>query len=64
MRALPIFAAGGLLLCLRVDIFPLADNFSEGAGSVVALASLPGAHLINQAFGKFEPTAVAAVPAT
>ena len=44
--------------------FPLAYKFSEGAGSVVTLVTLPGAHLIYQAFGKSVAVAVAAVPAT
>ena len=61
---LPKFRAGGLLLFSRTAIFPLAYKFSEGAGSVVTLVTLPGAHLIDQAFGKSDAVAVAAVPAT
>ena len=55
---------GGLLLFPRTAKFPLAYKFSEGAGSVVALVTLPGTHLIYQAFGKSVAVAVAAVPAT
>ncbi len=55
---------GGFLLFSRVAFFPLAYNFSEGAGSVEALVSLSGAHLVLQAFGKSRAAAVAAVPAT
>lgn len=45
-------------------LFPLAYKFTEGAGSVEALASLPGAHLEIQAFGETSAATVAAVPAT
>lgn len=49
--ALPRLIGGGLLLFPCAAIFPLAYKFSEGAGSDVTLVTLPGAHLINQAFG-------------
>ena len=60
----PTLMGGGLLLFSRAAIFPLAYKFSEGAGSVVTLVTLPGAHLNDQAFGKSDAAAVAAVPAT
>ena len=60
----PNSEGGGLLLFTRSAKFPLAYKFSEGAGSVVALVTLPGTHLYNQAFGKSDADAVAAVPAT
>ena len=45
-------------------LFPLAYNFTEGAGSDGALVPLPGAHLDIQAFGETSAATVAAVPAT
>lgn len=62
--ALPRLIGGGLLLFPCAAIFPLAYKFSEGAGSDVTLVTLPGAHLIYQAFGKSDADTVAAVPAT
>ena len=44
--------SGEFLLLACGPLFPLAYNFSMGTGSVVTLVTLPGAHLVLQAFGK------------
>ena len=56
--------SGGFLLLACGPLFPLAYNFSMGTGSVVTLVTLPGAHLVLQAFGKTCRPTVAAVLAT
>ena len=49
---------------LVTGYIPVALSKSEGAGSVVILVSLPGAHLYIQVLGNAYPRTVAAVPAT